>query len=251
MTVNVSLKELIESGAHFGHQSRRWNPKMAPYLYEIREGVHIFDLTKTKEKLEAALNVLKNAGKEGKTILFVGTKKQAKEKVKEIAQETKAFYITERWLGGILTNFEQIKKSTAKLADMKAKFEGGEYKNFTKKEKLLLEREMGRLERFFGGISEMKNIPDLIVIVDVKKELGTVREALVRGVTTIGIVDSNSNPVDIDYPIPMNDDATKAIEYVLTLMGDAILEGKGVKSKSKVKSGSVDKKGKSNSGREL
>jgi small subunit ribosomal protein S2 len=228
MSQTVSLKDLVESGAHFGHQTRRWNPKIEEYLYGAREGVHIFDLTKTKEKLEEALKILEKFAKEGKTIIFVGTKKQAKEKVTEVAKEAGVFYITERWLGGTLTNFAQIKRSTQKLADMKAKMQKGDYKSFTKKERLLLDREIQRLERFFSGISEMKYLPDLIVVVDVRKESGTVYEARVMGVPTIGIVDSNSDPTSVDYAIPMNDDASRALDYVLGLMRDAVLAGKGL-----------------------
>ena len=233
MAIKVSLKELIESGAHFGHQARRWNPKMSLYLYGVKEGVHVFDLTKTKEKLEEALVELENIAKEGKTILFVGTKKQAKEKIRQIALATESFYINERWLGGILTNFEQIKKSIRKLADMKAKMAAGEYKVYTKKERLLIDREITRLERFFGGIAAISQIPDCLVVIDTKKEIGSVKEANEKGVEVIGIVDSNSDPTLVDYPIPMNDDASKAVEYVLELMKEAILTGKQSKSKSK------------------
>lgn len=232
----VSLKELIETGAHFGHQARRWNPKMAPYLYGIKEGVHVFDLTKTKAKLEEALEVLKVASKEGKTILFVGTKKQAKGKVREVALATGSFFIAERWLGGTLTNFEQIKKSIRKLSEMKAKTAAGEYKIYTKKERLLIEREIERLERFFGGIANMNEIPNLLIVVDVKKEMGAVKEANVRGVEVVAIIDSNSDPTAVDYPIPMNDDATHAIEYVLDLIKTAILEGKKKIKKSEANS---------------
>jgi len=221
--IKISLEELIKSGAHFGHQAKRWNPKMATYLYGIKEGVHIFDLTKTKEELEKALEVLKEAKKENKTILFVGTKKQAKEKILQVAKETGSFWVSERWLGGTLTNFDQVKKSTKKLTDMKEKMAAGEYKSFTKKERLLIEREIVRLERFFGGITGMTKLPDLMIIVDIKKEVGTIQESLKMGIKTIAMVDSNSDPTLVDYPIPMNDDASKAIEYVLDLMKDVIL----------------------------
>jgi small subunit ribosomal protein S2 len=232
MAVAVSLKDLVETGAHFGHQTRRWNPKMDEFIYGAKEGVHIFDLTKTKEKLEESLEVLRNAAKEGKTILFVGTKKQAREKTAEVAGSSGSFYITERWLGGILTNFDQIKNSTRKLKEMKEKMAGGEYKSYTKKERLLLDREIKRLERFFLGIAEMDKLPEVMVIVDIRKEAGAVKEATIKGVETIGIVDSNSDPTDVDHPIPMNDDAGKAVEYVLELMGMAIIEGKKGKGKS-------------------
>lgn len=233
MTVSVSLKELIESGAHFGHQTRRWNPKMEEFLYGSREGVHIFDLTKTKERLEEALNVLKENAKKGNTILLVGTKKQAKEKVKEIAKNTGCFYITERWLGGILSNFEQVRRSATKLVDMKEKKAKGIYSDRTKKERVLIDREIERLERFFSGIIGMNKAPDVIVVVDVRREFGAVREARNLGVTTIGIVDSNSDPTVVNYPVPMNDDASHAVEYVLELMQDSIFEGKGIKKEKK------------------
>ncbi len=226
MAMKVSLKELIEAGAHFGHQTKRWNPKMEEYLYGAQEGIHVFDLTKTKKRLEEALKVLKEASKADKKILLVCTKKQAKTKAKEIAKKTGIFCVTERWLGGSLTNFEQMRKSLRKLDEMKEKMAEGEYKHFTKKERLLLEREIARLERFFGGMSGMEGLPDLLIAVDTKREAGAIKEAQKTEVETIGIVDSNSDPTVVDYPIPMNDDATKALEYVLSLMEQAILEGK-------------------------
>jgi len=234
MAIKVSLKELLEAGAHFGHQSRRWNPKMEPYLYGVEKGVHLFDLTKTKKALEKTLEVLKEASGAGKVILFVGTKKQAKEKIREIAQATGCPYVNERWLGGTLTNFEQIQKSIKKLSEMKEKKEAGEYKHFTKKERLLLDREIARLERFFGGMANLEGLPDFLVVIDVKREAGAIKEAQMKGVATVAIVDSNSDPTGIDYVIPMNDDASKAIDYVLSLIQKAIQEGK-TKSKKKSK----------------
>lgn len=231
MTVKISLKELLESGAHFGHQTKRWNPKMQEYLYGSQEGVHIFDLTITKEKLEEALSLLTQMTKEGKAILLVCTKKQAKAKAKEVAAKTGIYRVTERWLGGTLTNFEQIGKSLKKLDEMKEKMVAKEYNHFTKKERLLLEREIARLERFFGGMSGLESLPSLMIVVDIRREMGAVKEARQMGVETIGIVDSNTDPELVDYPIPMNDDATKALEYVLDLMQQAILEGKKKTSK--------------------
>lgn len=233
MAVKVSLKELIGAGAHFGHQSRRWNPKMAPYLFGVKEGSHIFDLTKTKGMLEDALGHLEEEARRGKVILLVGTKKQAKEKIREVAQATGSFYINERWLGGIITNFSQVKKSLSKLEDMKKKMSAGEYKVYTKKERLLLEREIARLERFFGGIAGLTQTPDVLIVVDIKKEAGAVREARAKGVEVTAIVDSNCDPTLVDYPIPMNDDASHAVEYVLDLIKEAILQGKKSKGKSK------------------
>lgn len=233
MAVKISLKKLIEAGAHFGHQSRRRNPKMDEYLYGEQDGIHVFDLTKTKEKLKKALEALTKAAKERKTILFVGSKKQAKEKVEEVAKKVGSHYVVERWLGGTLTNFGQISKSTQKLKDMKEKKEAGEYKKFTKKERVELDREIDRLERFFGGIESLSEIPDVLVVVDTKKEAGAIKEAGNKGVATIAIVDSNCDPTGVDYPIPMNDDATKAIHYVLDLMQEAIEEGKKKSKKKK------------------
>jgi small subunit ribosomal protein S2 len=222
MTIKISLEELLETGAHFGHQVRRWNPKMAQYIYGEEEGVHIFDLVKTKEALESALKVLSDAARDGKKIVFVGTKKQVKEKVIEVAKEVGAFWVSERWLGGTLTNFDQIKRSLGKLKEMKEKKEAGEYKAFTKKERLLVDREIARLERFFGGLEGLEKTPDLMVLIDLKKERGAAKEAKKMGVETIGIIDTNSDPDLVDYPIPMNDDAVKALDYVLNLMKEAM-----------------------------
>lgn len=227
MTTTVSLEELVKSGAHFGHQSKRWNPKMEEYLYGEKDGIHIFDLTQTKAKLEEALSLLKKYAKEGKTILFVGTKKQVKEKLQEIAKATNSFYINERWLGGTLSNFEQIKKSVRKLADLKKGLGSGEFNEYTKKERLLIEREIERLEKLFGGLTGIEARPDLLVVVDTKKEGSVVREAKRLKVPLMGFVDSNADPTDVDYIIPMNDDASRALEYVLELMRDAILDGQG------------------------
>lgn len=232
MAIKISLEELLEAGAHFGHQARRWNPKMAPYIYGIEEGVHVFDLPKTSVALKEALETLRQAAQDGKIILLLGTKKQCKEKIIEIGKECGMPYVSERWLGGTLTNFDQMKRSISKLSDMKAKMAAGEYNKFTKKERLLLEREIARLERFFAGISSLEKIPDMLFIVDTHKEGQAVREARRMKVETVGIVDSNSDPTAVDYPIPMNDDAVKALEYVLNLVKEAILEGK---SKFKVK----------------
>jgi len=231
MAIKISLEELLEAGAHYGHQAKRWNPKMSPYLYGVQEGVHVFDLVKTKEALEEALGVLKDTISEGKIVLLLGTKKQIKDKIIEIGQETGCPYVSERWLGGTLTNFDQMKRSLDKLADMKSKMAAGEYKKFTKKERLLIEREITRLERFFGGITTLEKTPDLIFIVDTHKEIAAVKEANRAKIKIVGVVDSNADPSLIDYPIPMNDDATKALEYVLNLIKEAILEGKKSKNK--------------------
>ena len=225
MVNKVSLQELLDSGAHFGHQARRWNPKMAEYLYGVEDGVHVFDLVKTKAALEEALEFLQKTASEGKTILLLGTKKQAKDKAIEVATLANIPYVSERWLGGTFSNFDQVKKSVKKLADMKTSLADGAYAKYTKKERLLIEREIARLERFFGGVAKLTKLPDVLLVVDTHKEAGAVREAVAAGVTVVGIVDSNSDPEQVDYPIPMNDDAVKAVSYVLDLVKDAILSG--------------------------
>ncbi len=199
---------------------------MEEYLYGEEGGVHVFDLIKTKKLLEEALEFLKTSTKEGKVILFVGCKKQAQEKTREVAEATGSSFFTERWLGGTLTNFDQIKKSIKKLIDMKVKTANGEYATFTKKERLLIDREIARLERYFGGISKLEKVPDILVVIDTHKEESAIREARSKDIKIVGIVDSNADPEVIDYPIPMNDDAVKAVDYVLDLMKGAILDGK-------------------------
>lgn len=226
MKIKVSLEELLESGAHFGHQTKRWNPKMEEYIYGQENGVHIFDLTKTKPLLEEALTFLTKSVKEGKIILLLGTKKQIKEKVAEVADKAGVPYVNERWLGGIISNFEQIKRSIKKMEEMKANMAEGNYNKFTKKERLLIDREITRLERFFGGIKNLDKIPDVLFVVDTKREAGAVYEANAKKVAVVGITDTNSDPDLVDYPIPMNDDASRALEYVLDLVKEAILNGK-------------------------
>jgi small subunit ribosomal protein S2 len=231
MKTDVSLEKLMEVGAHFGHQARRWDPKMKPYIYEEQKGIHVFDLIKTKEALDEALDLLYESAKKGKSIVLLGTKKQAKKKIEEVAEAAGVYFVNERWLGGTITNFDQIKKSLKKLTDMKKKSEEGEYKERTKKEQLLIEREIARLQRFFGGLEGLEGLPDVLFVVDTKRESTAVNEANMKDVTTIGIVDTNADPTVIDYPIPMNDDATKAIEYVLSLVADALIKGKRAKKK--------------------
>ena len=224
--VKSDLKRLLEVGAHFGHQSKRWDPKMDKYLYGVNGGVHIFDLIQTKKGLDEALGVLTDAAKQSKKILFVGTKRQGKELVKRTAKETGSFWVTERWLGGTFTNFDQIQNSLRKLDELKGDKKEGKHAKYTKKERLLLDREIDRLERFFGGIVGMDVLPEVMVILDVKREHTAISEAIAKSVSIIGIVDSNADPDGIEYVIPMNDDATSALNYILELMSQAILEGK-------------------------
>lgn len=238
MATKVSLKDLLEAGAHFGHQAKRWNPKMKPYLFGVRNGIHIFDLVKTKEGLEKAVDFVKNLTAEGGIIVFVGTKRQAAEIVKEEAKKAGVPYVWERWLGGTITNWEQIKKSIEKLTEMKEKREKGEYKEFTKKENVLIDREIARLERFFGGLVGIKELPSAIFVVDTKKEEAAVKEAKKKGITVVAVVDSNSDPDLVDYVIPGNDDAVGAIKLMVGTIAEAAREGQqawGKKPKKKTK----------------
>ncbi|OGM26127.1 30S ribosomal protein S2 [Candidatus Woesebacteria bacterium RIFCSPHIGHO2_02_FULL_38_9] len=231
MAINVTLEELLEAGAHFGHQVKRWNPKMSPFIYGKQDGVHVFDLVKTREALLAALEVLKDYKKQGKVVLFVGTKNQAREIVKKVAEEVGCPYVVERWLGGTLTNFEQIRRTVRRLQDLKKKVTGGEFENYTKKEKLGIAQDIDKMQRSFGGITSLEKLPDLLFIIDTHKENTAVREANYVGVKTMGIVDSNSDPEIITWPIPMNDDSNKSIELVMELVRQVLT----VKSKGKSK----------------
>lgn len=222
MKVKISLEDLLKSGAHFGHQTKRWNPKMEEYLYGSENGVHVFDLIKTKSSLEVALEFLVKAKKEGKSILLIGTKKQIKDKVAEVATEINLPYVNERWLGGTISNFEMIKRSIKKMEEMQSNKMAGFYNKYTKKERLLIDREITRLERFFGGVKTLTKVPDVLFVIDTKREHSAIREASNKKVTIVGIVDSNSDPDNIDYVIPMNDDASKALEYVLELIRVAL-----------------------------
>jgi small subunit ribosomal protein S2 len=218
----VSLEDLVNAGAHFGHQTKRWNPKMEEYLYGSDNGVHVFDLTKTKPMLEEALEFLSASKREGKTVLLLGTKKQVKEKIAEVGDELGIPYVNERWLGGTISNFNQMQKSLKKMEEMQTGMSSGLYNKFTKKERLLIDREITRLERFFAGVKNLKNVPDVLFVVDTKREAGAIREALAKKVKVVAVVDSNSDPDGIDYVIPMNDDGSRALEYVLKLVKEAL-----------------------------
>jgi small subunit ribosomal protein S2 len=239
--VNISLEDLLDSGAHFGHQVRRWNPKVKEFVYGEQDGVHVFDLVKTKEAIETACAEITKYIKEGKSVLLLATKKQSKDKALEILQDTGIAVVTERWLGGTITNFAQLKKSLDKLSDIKERLGNGYYAKFTKKERLLIEREKERLERFFGGITNLKKIPDMLIVVDIKKEITAIKEATRKNVTIVGIVDTNSDPNLVDFPIPMNDDATKALELVLGYVKEAIQEGQVNPTTPKATKGKVKK----------
>lgn len=220
--INISLEELVDAGAHFGHQTKRWNPKMEEYIYGSEGGVHIFDLTKTKPMIEEALEFLSKSAKEGKKILVLGTKKQIKDKVAEYCEEKGIAYVNERWLGGTISNFEQIKRSIKKMEDMKEGMTSGVYAKHTKKERLLIDREIDRLEKFFGGMRSLTSTPDVLFVIDTKRENSAVREARAKNIPVVGIVDTNADPDNITYPIPMNDDALRALDYILKLVVESI-----------------------------
>lgn len=222
--VTVSLEDLMDAGAHFGHQTRRWNPKMKKYIYGAEDGVHIFDLTITKPLIEEALEFLSKSTKEGKKILVLGTKKQIKEKVAEVCEKIGVPYVNERWLGGTISNFDQIKRSIKKMEDIKEGLATGVYAKYTKKERLLLDREATRLNKLFGGMKSLTGTPDVLFVIDTKREAAAVHEANNKKIPVVGIVDTNADPDNIDYPIPMNDDAARALEYILGLVAEAISE---------------------------
>ena len=223
----VSMSYLLEAGVHFGHQTKRWNPKMKEYIYTSREDIYIIDLNKTVEKIEEAYAALKEIAANGGKVVFVGTKKQAQEAAKENALRTDSYYVIERWLGGTLTNFRTIRKRINRLEQIEKMEENGTFEVLPKKEVLKIKKEYEKLLTYFGGIRDMKKIPDAMVIVDPKKEMNAVREAHKLGIPVFGIVDTNCDPDDLDYPIPGNDDAVRAISLVLGVLGNAIAEATG------------------------
>lgn len=222
----ITMKQLLEAGVHFGHQTARWNPKMAPYIYTSRNGIHIIDLQQTEKMANDCYNVMANHVATGGTVLFVGTKKQAQSVIKEEALRCGEFYIDQRWLGGILTNFKTIQSRIKRLKDLERQEQDGTFDSFTKKEVALLKKEMAKLESSLGGIKEMKQLPGMIFIVDPKMEKLCVAEAKKLGIKTMGIVDTNSNPEDLDYIIPGNDDAIRSIKLIVESMAQAIIEAK-------------------------
>jgi small subunit ribosomal protein S2 len=227
----VSLEELLEAGAHFGHIVRRWNPKMKEFIWMSRDGVHVFDLAQTASRLEAACQYLFEAARDGKRILFVGTKRQAKEAVKEVAIKIGVPYVTERWLGGTLTNWGQIKNRIKHMAEMREKRAKGDFSKYTKKEQLLFDREINKLERFFGGIDKLESMPEVMFVVDTHKERVAIREAKNKGVKVVGVTDSNADPSLVDYPIPANDDAIRSIKLIVDAAAAAVEAGLKAKGK--------------------
>ena len=222
----VAMKQLLEAGVHFGHQTRRWDPRMAEYIFQARNGIHIIDLQKASKKIDEAYEFIKEQVEEGKTVLFVGTKKQAQECVKEAAEKSGMYYIDQRWLGGMLTNFDTIQKRIQRLKELETMEQDGTFDVLPKKEVILLKKEMEKLEKNLGGIKEMTELPGVIFLVDPKKERIAVLEAKKLGIPTVGIVDTNCNPEDLDYPIPGNDDAIRAVKLIADVMANAVIEGK-------------------------
>ena len=220
----ISMKQLLEAGVHFGHQTRRWNPKMAPYIYTERNGIYIIDLQKSVGKVDEAYNAISEIAQAGGTVLFVGTKKQAQDAVKTEAERCGMYYVNERWLGGMLTNFKTIQSSIERLKAIEKMSQDGTFEVLTKKEVAKLQKEWDKLEKNLGGIKEMSRIPDAIFVVDPKKEKICVQEAHSLGITLIGIADTNCDPEDLDYVIPGNDDAIRAVKLIVSKMADAIIE---------------------------
>ena len=222
----VAMKQLLEAGVHFGHQTRRWDPKMAEYIFQARNGIHIIDLQKTSKKLDEAYSFLKEQAEAGKTVLFVGTKKQAQDCMKEAAEKCGMYYVNQRWLGGTLTNFETIRTRIGRLKELEAMAEDGTFDVLPKKEVIVLKKEMEKLQTNLGGIKDMTEIPGAMFVVDPKKERIAILEARKLGIPVIGLVDTNCNPEDVDYVIPGNDDAIRAIKLIIEAMANAVIESK-------------------------
>ncbi|MBM7665194.1 small subunit ribosomal protein S2 [Solibacillus kalamii] len=222
----ISMKQLLEAGVHFGHQTRRWNPKMKKYIFVERNGIYIIDLQKTVKKLEEAYDFMRQVGQDGGKVLFVGTKKQAQEAIKEEAERSGNYYINQRWLGGTLTNFGTIQKRVKRMKDIEKMEEDGTFAVLPKKEVIQLKKEHERLVKFLGGIRDMKAIPDVMFVVDPRKERIAVAEAIKLNIPLVGIVDTNCDPDEIDYVIPANDDAIRAVKLLTAKMADALLEAK-------------------------
>ena len=222
----VSMKQLLEAGVHFGHQTRRWNPKMAEYIYMERNGIYIIDLSKTVKKLEEAYNFVRTLSENGESILFVGTKKQAQDAVKEEAERVGMYYVNARWLGGMLTNFKTMRTRVERLAQLKKMQEDGTFDMLPKKEVMKLLGDMAKLEKYLGGVKEMKKLPGALFVIDPRKEHNAIAEARKLHIPIVAIVDTNCDPDEVDYVIPGNDDAIRAIRLISQTMANAVLEGR-------------------------
>jgi small subunit ribosomal protein S2 len=227
----TTLKELLEAGVHFGHQTRRWNPKMRKFIFAEKKGIYIIDLQKTLQQLEIAYEAVSKVTARGGTVLFVGTKKQIQDVVREEAERCGMFYVTNRWLGGMLTNFQTIKKNINRLIEFEEMKKGGAFENFTKKEVLMLERNMNKLEFVLGGIKEMKSLPDIVYVVDAKKEKIAINEASKLNIPIIAIVDTNTDPDPISIPVAGNDDAIRSVRLISNIIAEAALEGIAMRKK--------------------
>ena len=222
----VAMKQLLEAGVHFGHQTKRWDPKMAEYIYQARNGIHIIDLQKTSKKIDEAYAFIKQVAEAGQDVLFVGTKKQAQECVKEAALKSNMFYVDQRWLGGMLTNFKTIRTRVERLKKLETMQEDGTFDLLPKKEVIKLKGEMEKLEKNLGGIKEMTRLPGAMFVVDPKNERIAVLEARKLNIPIVGLIDTNCNPEDVDYPIPGNDDAIRAVKLITDVLANAIIEGR-------------------------
>lgn len=222
----ITLDELLQHGVHFGHQRKRWNPQMQPYIFALRNGVYVINLESTLAKLEEALAAIQDMVKKGGSILFVGTKRQAKDIVRREAERAGMPFIVERWLGGMFTNFNNVSNTFKRYNQLNEDKKSGRLEKYTKKEQLLMTRDIERLERMIGGVAQLKKLPEAIFVVDIKHEATAVREARKKGVPIIALVDTNANPEQVTWPIPANDDATKSIELLTTVIADAIIEAR-------------------------
>jgi small subunit ribosomal protein S2 len=228
---DIDLKALLEAGVHFGHQTQRWNPQMRDYIYAERDGVHIFDLVKTAEKLQEAMNFARKLGKEGKTLVFVGTKRQAQDIIREQATQAGAMFIVTRWLGGFLTNFEQVVKSIQKMNRTYTGLKEGKYEGYTKFEQGQMRKDADRAARFLEGVKDLKTLPDALFVADLTEDKVATKEARILGIPVIAIADSNANPHLATYPIPGNDDAVSSITILTAFVAQAYAEGKKARSK--------------------
>lgn len=236
----ISMKQLLEAGVHFGHQTRRWNPKMAQYIFTERNGIYIIDLQKTVKKIEEAYSFVRDAVAEGKTVLFVGTKKQAQDTIKEEAERCGMYYVNQRWLGGMLTNYKTINKRIARLEELERMREDGSFEVLPKKEVQQLEKEMVKLNRYLGGIRNMKKLPGVLFVVDPRKEKIAVAEARKLGIPIVAIVDTNCDPDEVDYVIPGNDDAIRAVKLLTATIANAVIEAKEGRVDTDVSDSSAD-----------
>nr|YP_001019101.1 ribosomal protein S2 [Chlorokybus atmophyticus]Q19VA1.2 RecName: Full=Small ribosomal subunit protein uS2c; AltName: Full=30S ribosomal protein S2, chloroplastic [Chlorokybus atmophyticus]ABD62250.2 ribosomal protein S2 [Chlorokybus atmophyticus]WKT05635.1 ribosomal protein S2 [Chlorokybus atmophyticus] len=226
---SVTLEEMMEAGVHFGHQTRGWNPKMAPYIYGERNGIHLIDLIQTARLLSEASDFVLNAAKEGKEFLFIGTKNQAADIISSEALRCRSHFVNQRWLGGMLTNWPTIKTRIKRLKDLEQSEKNGTLDNLPKKESAVLKRQLDKLRKYLGGLQDMKTLPDVVIIVDQKREMNAVRECIKLGIPIIALLDTNCDPSLSDLPIPANDDAIRSVNLIISKLADAIYEGQGIK----------------------